>query len=108
MITVSRELSERINRLLDDALEILPYEMRSIVGTLKTQLEDLRCEDGLLNEVIAFLQEYDRFPSVKREEGVERVPEAPDEKNGKIRELTVLLLTLRLQNEQAFRIKRRR
>ena len=108
MIKVSRELSEQINRLLDDALEVFPYEMRSIVEALKTQLEDLRCEDGLLNEVIAFLQEYDSSVSPKREENVERSAEMPKEKNDKIRELIVMLLGLRLQNEQAFRMKRRR
>ena len=58
MIYITLDVSNRLISFFDEINEIIPYEMRSLVEQLRTQINKLQCEEGLLTEVIVLLQEY--------------------------------------------------
>ena len=58
MISVSFSVAAEIQEHIRQILDIIPDELRPLVDDLNVQLGNGECEEGLLIEILAILQEY--------------------------------------------------
>ncbi len=98
MISVSFSVAAEIQEHIRQILDIIPDELRPLVDDLNVQLGNGECEEGLLIEILAILQEYydDTINCLQLDSGKKR------DKNElkKISDLLVLLAELNLQEQQ--------
>ena len=108
MIDISTQVSDRLIVLFEEINDIIPDEIRPLVEQLKTQITQLKCEDGLLTEVIVLLQEYYKphngnVSFAKNDNKKEKA-----DLNDKIGNLIIALHQIRNQETQILNMKVRR
>lgn len=108
MIDLSTDISNRIAIMLDDLNDSIPTEMGSLITLLKSQISQLKCDEGLLTEIIILLNEY-YHPLLTDSPKMDcNISKQEKESNEKIGELIISLHQLQLQERQVQSIKVRR
>ena len=108
MIDLSVDISNRIAIMLDEMNDFIPTEMGSLITLLKSQISQLKCDEGLLAEIIVLLNEYYQLRLTGDIKIDCNVSKQEKEKNEKIGELIIVLHQLQLQEIQVQGIKVRR
>lgn len=108
MIDLSADISNRIAILLDDLEDSIPTEMGSLITLLKSQISQLKCDEGLLADIIILLNEYYHPLLIDSPKVDSFLFKQEKENNEKIGELIIALHQLQSQEIQVQSIKVRR
>lgn len=106
MISVNLNIAKKIQELLRQINDIIPIELRPMVDDLNSQLDNNKCEEGILVEILTLLQDS----CENNEKCSQQKPQKKKDKSDleKINELSVLLAELNLQGQQNQIIRIRR
>lgn len=108
MIDISRDIASRITLILDETRDAIPSEMNSLVSLLRSQITQLKCDEGLLIEFITLLQDYYRLSDSPINDDRSSKKDGKKEENEKLGALIIALYEVQDREMQTYGFKMRR
>lgn len=106
MINISTDTAEKITASLDETEEVIPSKLHPVVSLLRSQLTQLKCDEGLLVDCITLLQNYYTSCVSKNDSPLKK--DEKKEEGDKLRDLIIALHQIQQSEMQSHSLRKRR